>query len=140
MASITQTPRDAPVGKTDNPKAVVFDRAGMMARLMGDEALALKLIEGFLDDMPKQIDALKKCLNAGDKEGAVRQAHTIKGASAAVGGEAMRAVAYEMENTGRTGDLHACAGSVSNLESQFARLKKAINRSVKNDAARRTHL
>ena len=118
------------VEKTDNAKAVVFDRKGMMARLMGDEALALKVIDGFLYDTPKQIETLKKCLNAGDREGAVRQAHTIKGASAAVGGEAMRAVAYEMEKAGKTGDLPACAAYVSNLESQFARLRKALNRSI----------
>jgi len=129
-ASLKLTPRDSTVGKTDNPPAVVFDRAGMMARLMGDEALALKVIEGFLDDMPKQIETLKQCLNAGDKEGAVRQAHTIKGASAAVGGEAMRAVAYEMEKAGRTGDLHACGACVSNLDNQFARLRKALNGSI----------
>ena len=116
--------------KTTNPKAIVFDRAGMMARLMGDEALARKVVGGFLDDIPEQIEVLRQYLSAGDKERVERQAHTIKGALANVGGEAMRAVAYEMEKSGKTGDLQACSACLPNLERQFARLRRAMNRST----------
>jgi CheY-like chemotaxis protein/HPt (histidine-containing phosphotransfer) domain-containing protein len=108
------------------PEAVVFDRAGVVARLMDDEDLARTVVEGFLEDIPRQIEVLRKCLDSGDAEGATRQAHTIKGASANVGGEALRAVALEMEKAAQAGDLAAAMTHMPDLESRFARLKVAM--------------
>ena len=104
----------------------IFDRTGMMARLMDDEALARTVAEGFLMDIPRQIEALKGYLEAGDGQGAVRQAHTIKGASANVGGEDLRTVAFEMEKAAGVGDLSAAEGRLPELEAAFGRLKQAI--------------
>jgi HPt (histidine-containing phosphotransfer) domain-containing protein len=99
----------------------------MLARLMGDEELARTVVDGFLEDVPRQIEALRNYLGAGDAQGAFRQAHTIKGASANVGGEALRATALEMEKAGRAGDLEAVTVRLPELESQFARLKEAMH-------------
>ena len=107
--------------------APVFDRAGMMARLMDDEDLAQTVIDGFLKDIPKQIEALRSYLEAGDTAAALRQAHTIKGASANVGGEALRAAAISMENAGRVGDVEAVKARLLDIESQFGRLREAMN-------------
>ena len=107
----------ASVSTLRNSEAPVFDRAGMMARLMDDEDLARTVTEGFLDDIPRQIEALRGYLEAGDAPGAERQAHTIKGASANVGGEALRAVAFEMEKAGKAGDLDAVEARMADLES-----------------------
>jgi CheY-like chemotaxis protein/HPt (histidine-containing phosphotransfer) domain-containing protein len=107
-------------------QAIVFDRAGMLERLMGDEDLARTVSEGFLEDAPKQIAALREFVAAGDVAGAVRQVHTIKGASAAVGGEALRSVALRMETAGRASDLRALEADLPALESEFGRLASAI--------------
>jgi HPt (histidine-containing phosphotransfer) domain-containing protein len=85
------------------------------------------VIDGFLEDIPKQIDALRSYVEAGDTAAALRQAHTIKGASANVGGEALRAAAIEMENAGRAGDLEAVKARLLDIESQFGRLREAMN-------------
>ena len=106
----------------------VFDRAGMMARLMDDEDLARTVIQGFIQDIPLQIKALRGYLDAGDGEKAQRQAHTIRGASANVGGEALRAAAFEMEKAARTGNLNAARAGVDDLEAQFERLKVAMEK------------
>ena len=89
--------------------AVVFDRAGMLERLMQDEDLARVVTESFLDDIPRQIEALRGYIEAWDAPGAERQAHTIKGSSANVSGEALRALAAEMEKAGQAGDLGSVA-------------------------------
>jgi HPt (histidine-containing phosphotransfer) domain-containing protein len=107
--------------------SLIFDQSGVMARLMGDEDLVRTVIEGFIDDLPKQIEALKGYLEAGDAVGAERQAHTIKGASANVGGEALRAVAFELEQTAKDGDLEAVTAGCPELELQFSRLKESLN-------------
>ena len=102
----------------------------MMARLMDDEDLARMVVEGFLEDIPRQIAALKGYLETGDAAGAERQAHTIKGASANVGGEGLRAVAFEMEKAARAGDLSAAGRHMAELEAQFDRLNQAMTKEL----------
>ena len=98
----------------------------MLARLMDDEDLARIVAAAFVADIPSQIEALRRCLDAGDAPGAVRIAHAIKGASANVGGEALRAVALEMENAAGAGDLAGAAARLPELESRFARTSEAM--------------
>ncbi|MCL6507507.1 MAG: Hpt domain-containing protein, partial [Bryobacteraceae bacterium] len=108
------------------PDGVVFDKAGVMARLMHDEDLARKVTQAFLDDTPRQIEVLREYLQTGDLIRLERQAHSIKGASASVGGEALRAAAWEMERAAKAGDLSAAKTCLSRLEQEFDRLKQAI--------------
>jgi len=108
------------------PSPVVFDRAGMLERLMGDEELAGTILEGFLMDIPQQIEALRGYLEAGDAAGAERQAHTIKGASANVGGDALRALAFELEQAGKAGDLESIKTRMDELAATFAELKQTM--------------
>jgi CheY-like chemotaxis protein len=125
-----------PPGKPDRPgsgrverrkgETPVFDKAGMMSRLMDDEELALMVVEGFLDDIPQQIEALRGYLEAGDVHSAERQAHTMKGVSANVGGERLRDVASELEKAGKAGDLAVITTRLPELETQFAQLQEAM--------------
>jgi HPt (histidine-containing phosphotransfer) domain-containing protein len=119
-------PAAAEPADADEPETVVFDRAGVVTRLMDDEDLARTVVEGFLEDIPRQIEALRGYLDAGDADGSVRQAHTIKGASANVGGEALRAVALEMEKAAQAGDFAAAMTHMPDLESRFAQLEIAM--------------
>jgi len=115
----------APVSVPE-PEAQVFDKAGVMVRVMDDEDLARMVIVRFLDDIPKRIEALQGHIKAGAASSAERQAHTIKGASATCGGEALRAVALKMEEASRAGDLESVAALLPELEMQFIRLKEAM--------------
>ena len=120
-----------PAGVTSPPVPpavlpVVFDRAGMLERFSNDEDLARVVTESFLNDIPRQIQALRAYVDAWEAPGAERQAHTIKGASAAVGGEALSALAFEMEKSGKAGDLGSVAARMDDLEREFVRLKEAM--------------
>ena len=108
--------------------AVVFDRAGMTQRLMNDAELVEMVTTDFLADMPAQIQALRSFAERGDLQGAANKAHLIKGASSNVGGEALRAVAYEIEKAGKTGDLEFVVASLDEMDLQFQRLKDAMTR------------
>ncbi len=90
------------------------------------EELAQSVAEGFLEDIPKRIDLLKERLAAGDISAARRRAHSIKGASGNVGGEALRAMAFLIEQAGNAEDLNAARASVEELYTQFDRLKEAM--------------
>ena len=97
-----------------------------MTRLMDDVDLAKTVLNGFLEDIPKQILVLKSFMEARDGLNAERQVHSIKGASATVGGEQLCAVALEMEKAANAGDLTAAGGLMTELEAQFEKLKEAI--------------
>jgi HPt (histidine-containing phosphotransfer) domain-containing protein len=100
----------------------------MMDRLMHDEELALTVAAGFLEDIPQQIATLKGCLETGDAPGAERQAHSIKGAAANVGGERLREVALEMEKAGKAGEMDEVQAHMADLAMQFDQLKQAMTK------------
>ena len=114
-------------GETEAP---VFDRAGMMARLMDDEDLARTIAESFLSDIPRQMKVLGGYLEAGDARQSERQAHSIKGASANVGGERLSAAAHEIEKGARDGDLSGVKAFLVEMEEEFDRLKQAITKEL----------
>jgi HPt (histidine-containing phosphotransfer) domain-containing protein len=93
---------------------------------MDDEGLVAEIIGIFLDDIPKRIARLREHLDSGQTVAAGQQAHSIKGAAADVGGEIMRAVAFEMEKAGKEGDLETLRKTMPLLEKEFERLKEAM--------------
>jgi NO-binding membrane sensor protein with MHYT domain len=88
----------------------------------------------FLEDMPGQLLALAKFVEAGSALDVENQAHRIKGASASVGLDAMAAVALDMEMAGRTGALAGVAERMAELSAQFACLQEAIARQTQPEA------
>jgi signal transduction histidine kinase/HPt (histidine-containing phosphotransfer) domain-containing protein len=106
---------------------LVFDHAGVLDRLQGDKDLATIVIEGFLKDIPHQIQTLKDLVESGDTAGSARQAHLIKGASATVGGERLRKVAAEMEKAADAGDMGTVGNRIADLEAKFLQLRNAID-------------
>ena len=117
------------IGAVSPPKEdlPVFDRAALMNRVMNDQNLARVVIEGFLGDLPTQIEQLKRYAAAGDAHRVEQQAHKIKGAVAMMGGEALRAVAAEMELAGKAGNLAMVSGRMTELDVQCEALTKALN-------------
>ncbi len=110
--------------------AVIFDKAGLMTRLAGDEQLARNVLQTYLEETPEEIAALKAYLQAGDAPSIERQAHMIRGASANVGAEAVRAVSFEIEKMAKAGDLQRAAIHLPELESQFGRLSKVMKKAL----------
>lgn len=70
--------------------------------------------------------SLRSYMEAADAASTERQAHSIKGASAAVGGEALREVAFAMEKAAKAGDLEIVTALLPEMDNQFARLKEAL--------------
>ena len=109
-----------------DPATPIFDRAGMMARLMDDEELIRLVVENFLEETPGQMASLKAYLEAGEAPGAERQAHTLRGAAANVGGERLRAMAFEIESAARAGDLGIARLYLARLEEEFLVLRQVM--------------
>ncbi len=84
------------------------------------------ILDGFLSDMPGQLQSLKNYLQNGNTKQVADQAHMIKGAAAAVSAEAMRCIALKMEMAAEAGDLTTGRECMVNLATQFDLLHKAI--------------
>ena len=110
---------------------VIYDRDGFLERLMGDAEIADTVIEVFLDDIPKQIESLKASLADDDAETIERIVHSIKGAAANIGGEALREIAGHIEEACRNGHVDVAHQRCAELEHQFHRLKDAIRQTEK---------
>jgi PAS domain S-box-containing protein len=107
-------------------EAAVFDTVSLLERKEDDRDLARIVLEEFLDDAPRQIQSLKDRLESGDAPDSARLAHSIKGASASVGGEQLRKLALELEKTADAGKLDTVKGRMAELDAKFLLLKEAI--------------
>ena len=76
---------------------LLFDKKNLLERLEGDEALYQELIQGFLSDIPVQINKLEKAIVFDDLNTAERLAHTLKGAFSNVGAQLLQKNATELE-------------------------------------------
>lgn len=104
----------------------VFDRAALLARLMNDDQFARDVVRAFLSDIPSQLQGLERALAAGDAASAGRRAHTIKGASATMACEALRAAAEAAEDDCRRGALAHAAADLPALRAHFEEVQHAM--------------
>jgi CheY-like chemotaxis protein/HPt (histidine-containing phosphotransfer) domain-containing protein len=104
----------------------IFDRRILLDRLAGDQALTDRVIAGFLEDIPKQLAALKEAVWQGKADAASAQAHKIKGAAANIGGDALCEAALLMEQAGKEGTLEQMKALVPQLERRFGQLRKVM--------------
>ncbi len=110
------------VANTGSSKEEIFDRAGLIERLDGRAELCDKIVGVFLDNVPEQIAELKQALENDDADLVARQGHTIKGASANIGADALSKVAFEIEMAGQAGELDRArelAGRLVNESERF---------------------
>lgn len=122
-----EAPSPKPKKKVEKTPTV-FDEAGLLERLMDDEELVKEVLDGFLSDIPKRLDALKEALRKGDAPVAQRHAHTVKGAAANVNAYALRDVAACMEDAAEAGDLETTASLMPLLSKEFEILQSTIRR------------
>jgi PAS domain S-box-containing protein len=105
----------------------VFNERELLGRLMGDRFIAGKIVAGFLQDAPVQLLHLRERLEANDAVDVRRLAHGLKGAASTVAAGDMRAVALEIEESAKVGELGRAAGLLPSLVEKFEQLKGVLN-------------
>jgi PAS domain S-box-containing protein len=106
--------------------APVFDERVLLHLLGGDRAAVAEIMSEYVADAPRQVTALREALAVGDPEVVRRSAHTLKGASANVGAETVRGVAYRLELVAGTGSLAEGEELMATLETELGRLLEAL--------------
>lgn len=98
-------PSAAPIKATATVDSQVFSPALLLVNVMDDEALAVAVIEMFLEDSPKEVDGLASALWRGNVAVAERHAHTLKGNAASLGLIDLQRHAAEVEQLIRANQL-----------------------------------
>ncbi len=101
---------------------VVFDRAELLARLSGDEALAKKVLAGFISDVPLQLHRMSQLLSQSDLSTLAAQAHTLKGAAATVSAPRLRILSLQIERLAMQGEISRAKMLVEQLTAEFESL------------------
>lgn len=86
---------------------LMWNKSFALEQVAGDEELLEELLALFRDSSAGDYSQLQQAVAAGDAAGVVRAAHSLKGASASLGLEAIRRLALEMESDGRAGSVNA---------------------------------
>jgi len=104
----------------------IFDRDGLLDRLMGDEDFAKEIIDDFMKQIPDNLFALKNALNKEDLPLVKREAHVIKGASGNVGALALQKIAEQIEISGEEKNFVKIRSFVEELDTQLKVLKNKL--------------
>jgi PAS domain S-box-containing protein len=122
------TPGAAPVQTSVEIAAPFFDEKNLLERLMGDRELAGVVLNGFLEDAPSQLSKLRKSIDEADLPGIRIQAHTLKGSSATVGAERLRALAISMEQAVKAGELDRISDLLSKAVEELQLFASTLRR------------
>ena len=101
-----------------------WNRAFALEQAADDAELLQELIDIFKDSCVGDFAAIKNGLDAQDSEMICAAAHSIKGAAASLGIEAIREVAFEMENDSRNGSLTVAKSRVNELDNLLKLLQE----------------
>jgi CheY-like chemotaxis protein/HPt (histidine-containing phosphotransfer) domain-containing protein len=130
----SENPRDK---NTSEPSAepytntpCVFNQTTVLEKFFGDKPTAKSVIEESVEDIEKQLNRLKALITEGGYDPVRRQAHTIKGASANIGAEALSAVAQQLEETGEDSFPYTMQTLYPKLEAEFRNLKQEVKTSL----------
>ena len=93
----------------DRPVAVVDDiiDEATLERVGGDAELLAEVSQLFIEDAPRQLQAIRDALNRQDAAALHRAAHTLKGSASNFGAARLVEEAYALEQIGRSGILGA---------------------------------
>jgi HPt (histidine-containing phosphotransfer) domain-containing protein len=92
----------------------------------GDREFLGELIGTYLDDVPRQLAALREAASAGSADGVARAAHALKGASASLGAVGLAERSRVLELAARAGRIDDAGDQIGDLEAEFQRVAGAL--------------
>jgi CheY-like chemotaxis protein len=104
------------LGQVPDVQAPRLDRSQILNRMGGDEELLKELVTIFLDDYPKLLSQISEAIQRGDSEALHRAAHALKGSVSNFGANWAVDAAFDLEMTGRIGDMGIAPAKLMVLE------------------------
>lgn len=105
----------------------VFDYAGSLDRMGGDEQLFREMVGFLMEDAPRWFAQLEQALAREDSAAAHRSAHTLKGLVANFGAQSAQSAAARIEQMTRDGaSLDAARAALPQLQAAIGELEVAL--------------
>lgn len=111
----------APACEHATVQSAPIDLAALSRRCMGNASLVSLLIDEFVSSSGQRIDALAALAAASAGRPMAEAAHSLKGAAAIIGADAVCALAASLENDGMADDVQRAEETVAELKREFAR-------------------
>lgn len=93
-----------------------WNRDFALEQTSDDEEILAELLGIFRESAADDLQKIKDAALAGDAKAASEAAHSLKGASASLGIEGLRIIAYQIEMAGKNGDLEIAKNNLALLE------------------------
>ncbi|MGF6276076.1 two-component system sensor histidine kinase/response regulator [Massilia sp. UYP11] len=113
-------PRDNPVDRA------ALDNIRALSRDAGD-VLVQKVINAYVGDTPRHLQALRQAVTTRDAEALRRIAHGLKSASANIGAARLAAACRDLEQLGRSGAVDGAAPLLADMEREFQSVRQSLH-------------
>ena len=120
----------APVTPAPPAEAASWNKVEALDRIGGDEELLHEMCQIFLEESPKLLRSLQQAVAAGDPDGVVRAAHSLKGESSYLSASRTSLAARQLEEMGHNHDLSRASETFAVLEREVVDLQLALKASV----------
>jgi signal transduction histidine kinase/CheY-like chemotaxis protein len=135
----TQRPEPTPQKPSPSSEDDCIDWQAAWANLEGDRNLLSELALLFLEDLPQQMEAIRRAVDKQQNHDLERLAHRLKGSVGNFAAKPAFEAAFRLEKIARQGDLRPLPQVVDSLEYEIRRLRVALeewaNKLGGNDAA-----
>ena len=116
------------MGDTTSIDRSVLDQ--LLDSFGGDREFLGEMLDTFFEDSPRQLEAMKASLTAGDIETVRRAAHSLKSNSASFGALALSGQCRELEMLAKTGSLEGGAELLARISTGYEEARAALEASL----------
>lgn len=99
----------------------------LLESLDGDAESLAELIQTYLEDAPRQIEALQQAIAEGTSTTVERIAHTLKGTSSAFGASVLSSRCQKLERSSAAGDLNGAVVSLQEIKAELPRVHTTLS-------------
>jgi CheY-like chemotaxis protein/HPt (histidine-containing phosphotransfer) domain-containing protein len=110
----------------DASAPLVFDRAGLLRRVVGDERLAASVVRSFLEEVPGDVEDLGGAVARRQFDRVQGLSHRIRGAALSAGCAALADAAGAIEEAANVGSITEVESLLPPLQRHFDALRKLL--------------
>jgi len=123
-------PEREPLGQLGQPRSAGVLHPPALERLMqtigDDRGILAALIDTFLDEVPRLVDAARQGLQQGQADEVRRAAHTLKSNGATFGATHLSELSRELEALARSGTLEGTTDLLARIEGEYESVRIAL--------------
>ena len=106
--------------------ATEFDDGQLEAITGGDTEFEREVLQEYLNSAPEDLRKIRAAIAAGDAKATGAASHGLKGASATIGAKGFAAIALELEQAGKKGEIAGAEAILGRLESEYEELAASL--------------